>query len=120
MELGCLMPNLDGVVLTDALRRKVFGRYYDLLKKVFGVSLWTSYYNTQIVKWLYATQPKFARAGKPAPSAAGVVRYLLRAYAAGGRGFLFGETRRADFVRALENHAPANYLFAYVILFIVF
>ena len=112
--MGCLMPNLDGVILTDELRRKVFERYYVLLQKVFEVPLWTSYYNTQLVAWLYTTQPGFARAGKPDPSASAVVRYLLRTYAAGDGGFLFGETRRADFVRALENHAPANYLFAYV------
>ena len=50
----------------------------------------------------------------PPLSAETVVRYLVRTYGESSGRFLFHETQKAGFIRALRAHRPPNYLFSHL------
>ncbi len=104
---------LEDILLDEALRTKVKIRYRDLLEKNLALPLWTTYYNTQIKRWIEQTYPKLNT--PPDLSASSIVRYLVETYAMlTGDKFLFHETNRDDLAVSLKPLKTKNYLLKYL------
>ncbi len=104
---------LEDILLDEALRTKVKIRYRDLLEKNLALPLWTTYYNTQIKRWIEQTYPKLNT--PPDLSASSIVRYLVETYAMlTGNKFLFHETNRDDLAVSLKPLKTKNYLLKYL------